>query len=180
MPNLAISIITIEGPESDLKRFYNENRSSDGKSFDINRALPKPKFKPEDSAKEQKWIDNNLSTSYIENEQATWRVFEPTKVEGLFSSAWVPPIQWLVNLSVIHPELTFKVVSLDTGQPMLIDLAFVKGLVTGISLEEEWVDFLDEWQEIEDHEESMEGMLEFADSINASPNMKDLLLNEVR
>lgn len=123
MPNWCNNSITITGPSSELKRFYEENKgiNPEGEKSELlfSKALPEP-FKTDEidpsTGKEFDWWNwriNNWGTKW-ETLDVQFDIDE-TQLWYNFDTAWSPPEHWFMKVVGLYPELNFYMTFEEPG-----------------------------------------------------------------
>jgi hypothetical protein len=178
MTNYVTSVITITGPEDTVYSFFEENQLDDTNNFDLFKLNPLPNFHDDEEAQD-KWLDENVSTTYLEPDTDEWRIFLPNKIEGLFYSPWAPPVAWLQKLSTKYPKLDFKLAALEEGNNVYYDVFFKEGTIYGTEANESWGSFIETWHEKEwdNIDDARQEATKFLEKFIPSPNMKEIALS---
>jgi len=121
MPNWSDNKLFVEGDKKDIKRFRENNKTSQSE-LSLNCLIPMPKeiqettspCKPNEKLIKKYGVDNwydwackNWGTKW---DAQVWSV--KASDESLlydFRSAWTPPIEWLKTVSKLFPKMLFKI-----------------------------------------------------------------------
>ncbi len=116
MPNHTSNKLTVKGPSELVTRFKFDNVGDD-ESLSLEKALPTPSELLGDNS----IVDGSMPDWYnwrVENWGTKWDVFDTSPWEGnsvAFFSAWSPPIEWLREVALKYPELSFQLDYADEG-----------------------------------------------------------------
>ena len=112
MPNWCINELTVTGPEEALKDFY-EQAKGESTDLSFDKFFPTPP----DLLDGNGWYDwriNNWGTKW-DVEASVQGTPEEGKLLYTFASAWSPPINWLAQVAVLYPELSFHMIYIEEG-----------------------------------------------------------------
>lgn len=113
MPNWCECDLTLHGPDTAIDDFIQKTRGPETLLF-FSAAVPPPVGLDELLDKREwaykHWGTNREASLEEDNE---W-VREAGKASLFFMTAWSPPIEWLIAVSRLHPELE---ISLDYDEP---------------------------------------------------------------
>ena len=131
MPNWCQNTLSITGNKRDLTRFKKkaEDTGADSKTFlSLNNFVPMPKelegttspCEPNTELRAKYGFDNWYDW-HIANWGIKWDVEANKKQEGSnwikfhFDSPWAPPINAIITISKMYPELTFEIEYAEPG-----------------------------------------------------------------
>lgn len=128
MPNWCLCSLEIRGPAAAVEEFIRKNRTeSAALSFSAQMPVPAGESDP------CEWASEHWGTKWEPDvNQCEWH-----KDEGVTSidmmTAWSPPIEWLVQVSRLHPELTF---TLEYDEPSM-DFSGKVEIRNGVTLKDD-------------------------------------------
>ncbi len=129
MPNYCENELLVSGPETEIERFWNENRMSAEEARQIYE---------EDEARDLSFMKSVPVKNETCNEQTEawgtkWDACDPhgdksdTEIRYYFNTAWSPPEEWLQKVAVKYPKLDFDMESKEPGCDFYINLIYKHG-----------------------------------------------------
>lgn len=113
MPNWCECTLTLHGPDTAIDNFIEKNRTPE-MLLSFSAALPPPEWLDDPLGRHawayQHWGTNREANLVEGNEWAR----EAGQASLFLVTAWSPPIEWLIAVSGLHPELE---ISLDYDEP---------------------------------------------------------------
>lgn len=127
MPNWCSNYLEISGKKETLLKFKNK-ASGKGKGLSFNNFVPIPNESTINKSRKAWGTKWDASDVYVSMNNT---------LNYSFSTAWSPPIQFLISVSTLYPHLKFKMSSEEPGCEIYFEIIIEDGFIKENYLSEE-------------------------------------------